>query len=196
MDIDIDFRTDFDPLKVFKGITRASMLRDGELVPHNCGAYLQHVPTDPVTGLAAVPFKVAEDLGCFKIDFLHLNVYDDFKSKSELRALLKVEPDWNLLQIPSVIEHLFQLSKHADILQAVKPRSIYEIADCLALIRPQKRYVLPYYLRDREAARPLLYSRENDEDAYGFKKAHAIAYAYVIALQLHVLKVKPLAPKR
>lgn len=189
MDIDIDFRTDFDPLKVFKGVaTRASMLRDGDLVPHNCGAYLQHVPVDPVTGLAAVPFKIAEDLGCFKIDFLHLNIYDHFSSKEEVRELLKVEPDWTLLQIPSVVAQLFQLSKHADVLAAVKPRSIYELADCLALIRPQKRYVLKFYLQDQAKARPLLYSRDEGEDGYGFKKAHAIAYAYVIALQLHILK--------
>jgi DNA polymerase III alpha subunit len=193
-DIDIDLAT-FDPLEVFPGVAvRASMVsKEGDLVPHACGVYLQAVPTDPLTGLAAVPYATAEDLGCFKIDFLHLELYDSFASRADIKELLKVEPDWTLLQIPSIVQGkgkekgVFQLSKHLDILQAVKPRSVLELADCLALIRPQKRFLLDLYLRDREKARTMLWTREGDE-GYGFKKAHALAYAYVIILQLHIIK--------
>jgi len=192
VDIDIDLPTSFDPVKAFPAFAvRASMVREGDLVPHPCGAYLQHVPVDPLTGLAAVPYEQAEALGCFKIDFLHLHVYDEFAEREDLKALLDIDPDWTLLQIPSVVANLFQLGKHLDVLQAVKPRSIIELADCLALIRPQKRYVLQYYLKDRLKARPMLYSKEHGEGGYGFKKAHAVAYAYVIILQLHLAK----APK-
>jgi hypothetical protein len=186
-DIDIDTRTDFDPLKVFKKAVQASMLRNGELVPHNCGAYLQDVPKDPLTGLAAAPYELAEELGCFKFDFLHLSVYDSFTSRDELKRLIKVEPDWTLLQIPSVVKNLFQLSRHLELLQAVKPTSIVELADCNALIRPQRRYLLDFYLKDRARCRALLYER-SDGEAYAFKKAHAIAYALVIVLQLHLVK--------
>jgi hypothetical protein len=186
-DIDIDLRTDFDPLKVFKQAVRASMVRNGELTPHPCGVYFQDVPRDPVTGLAAAPYELAEELGCFKVDFLHLSVYDAFTDRDEIKRLVRLEPDWNLLQIPSVVENLAQVSKHLDILQQVKPESVLELADVQALIRPQKRYLLPLYLKDPASARKLLYTKEQG-DAYAFKKAHAIAYAYVIVLQLHKAK--------
>lgn len=168
----------------------------GDLVPHTVGAYLQAVPVDPLTGLAAVPYQEAEELGCFKIDFLHLWIYDRFESREDIKELLKVEPDWTLLQIPSVVQGtnkdpgVFQLAKHGELLRKVKPRSVIELADCLALIRPQKAFLLDLYLRDREKARTMLWTKDDREDGggYGFKKAHAIAYAYVIILQLHLLK--------
>lgn len=190
MDIDVDFPSTFDPIKAFPGIAvRASMVREGELVSHPCGAYLQAIPMDPLTGLAAVPYEEAEALGCFKIDFLHLHVYDEISDRALMKELLEIEPDWTLLQIPLVVKDLFQLGKHLDVLQAIKPRSIIELADCLALIRPQKKYLLKYYLQNREKARPMLYQKESGEGGgYGFKKAHAIAYAYVVILQLHLLK--------
>lgn len=163
------------------------MLRNNELAPHPCGVYLQAVPKDPLTNLAAAPFELAEELECFKLDFLHLGVYDSFTSRAEIKRLIAIEPDWNLLLIPSVVQGLFQLAKHADILSAVKPTSIIELADCNALIRPDKRYLLQYYLKDRRSARKLLYLKEEGSTGYGFKKAHAVAYALVIVLQLHLI---------
>lgn len=187
MDIDIDTPSTFDPTKVFSNAIRASQYRDKKLTPHQCGVYFQDVPTDPISGLAAVPYEEAERLGCFKIDFLHLSVYDHFTSKEEITELLKHDPDWTLLQIPSVVEKLFQLSKHFDIIQQIKPRSVLDLADCLALIRPQKRFILNYYLNDPKRYRAELYKLENAE-GYAFKKAHAVAYALVIVLQLHLIK--------
>lgn len=164
------------------------MQRNNELAPHPCGIYLQAVPKDHLTNLAAAPFELAEELNCFKLDFLHLGVYDSFTSRDEIKRLIAQEPDWNLLLIPSVVQGLFQLAKHADILSAVKPTSIIELADCNALIRPDKRYLLQYYLKDRLSARKLLYLKEQGSTGYGFKKAHAVAYALVIVLQLHLIK--------
>jgi DNA polymerase III alpha subunit len=189
-DIDLDTRSDFDPLTIFKTAVRASVVRDGELAPHPCGVYLENVPKDPLTGLAAAPYELAEELGCFKLDFLHLSVYDVFKDRADIKRLIAEEPDWKLLLIPSVVQGLFQLSKHADLLSAVKPTSIDELADCLALIRPQKRYLLDYYGKDRTSCRKLLYTRETGE-SYGFKKAHSYAYALVIMLQLHLINKGP-----
>lgn len=188
MDIDVDVPPSFDAAKVFpKTAVKASMLRDGHLVPHPCGVYFQAVPVDPLTKLSAIPYEPAEELGLLKIDFLHLHVYAEFQSRDEIRELLKHDPDWKLLLIPSVVKKLFQISKHLDLLRQLKPESTEELADCLALIRPQKRYLLPLYLRDPLKARTLLYTKEEGE-AYGFKKAHAIAYALVIVLQLHLEK--------
>ena len=186
MDIDIDVRGDFEPLKIFPDAVKASRVLDGKLLAHPCGVYFQDVPVDPITKLAAPPYDVAEALGCFKIDFLHLSVYDYFSSKAEILALINEEPDWNLLQIPSVVQQLFQLSKHHDVLQKIRPRSVLQLADCLALIRPGKLHLMEEYQSNPGYVRHELYRKE--EGAYGFKKAHAVAYALAIVLQLHLIK--------
>lgn len=186
-DIDIDVSSSFDPKKVFPSVVKASLYKDKKLTPHPCGVYFQDVPKDPITQLSAIPYQQAEELGCFKIDFLHLHVYDHLSSRSDLKELLKFEPDWKLLEVPSVVNQLFQLSKHYDLLQQVKPTSVIELADCLALIRPQKRFMLKAYLKNREKIRPEIYKQEQ-HDGYAFKKSHAIAYALVVVLQLHMIK--------
>jgi DNA polymerase III alpha subunit len=188
MDIDVDVASSTDPTKVFKGVVKASMLNGSSLTSHPCGVYFQNVPTDPLTGLAAIPYKTAEELGYFKLDFLHVSVYDHFTSHDEIKELIKHDPDWNLLMIPSVVADLFQISKHYELISDLKPRSVIELADCLALIRPQKRYLLKYYQEDRDKTREFLYKKEAGTDGYAFKKAHAICYALVIVLQLHLVK--------
>lgn len=185
-DIDLDTPSTFDPTKIFPEAIRAALFKDQKITPHPCGVYFQAVPKDPITGLAAVPYDQADELGCFKVDFLHLYVYDHFSSTEEIRELIKHDPDWDLLKIPSVVKQLFQLGKQFEIVDQVKPRSVEELADVLALIRPQKRFMLKLYLTNRPAARKELYKQ--DGDGYAFKKAHAIAYALVVVLQLHLIK--------
>ena len=63
MDIDIDLKTTFDPIKTIPGATRASMVRNGKLVPHQCGVYFSDIPKDPITGVAAIPYEDAEAIG-------------------------------------------------------------------------------------------------------------------------------------
>ena len=186
MDVDIDLRTDFDPLEHFETAVRASRIQDGELKSHPAGIYFQKMAKDKVTNLAAIPFHEAEEEGYFKIDFLHLSLLDNFESKAEIRALLKKDPDWCLLQSGAVVSKLFQLSKHYDVVKEVKPTSVIELADCIALIRPGKRYLLKYYLEDRERVRKALYTKPKDDKPY-FKKPHAISYALTIVLQLHLI---------
>lgn len=187
MDIDIDVKSNFDPKKVFPNAVLASMVQDGELIKHHVGVYFQTIPEDKMTGLAAIPYKEAEEAGYFKIDFLHLKALDCFESKDEIRALLKVEPQWDILQSPGMVKNkeIFQLHDHFDILEAVKPRSAEEIADCIALIRPGKRYLLDTYLKDKKAGRKELWKKT---DKYYFKKSHAVAYASIIILQLHLIE--------
>lgn len=115
-------------------------------------------------------------------------MYTHFTSHEEIRELLKHEPDWTLLRIPSVVQQLFQLGKHHELLDQVRPTSILELADCLALIRPQKRFLLKYYMADRDKTRRDHLYKHEEGDGYAFKKAHAIAYAMVIVLQLHLIK--------
>lgn len=187
MDIDIDFPPSFDPQKLFPTVVRASMMKQGLLTKHPCGHYFQGMGRDEVTGLAAIPYDKATDLGFFKIDFLHLNFLSAFEHKDEVRTLLKVEPNWELLKERSVVEQLFQLSKHYDLVNAVAPTSIPALADCVAMIRPGKRTLLSSYLSDPTAVRSQLY-RNKEDDKSAFKRCHAIAYASTIVLQLHLIE--------
>lgn len=187
-DIDIDLPPSFDPLKVFPEWVKASMVQNEVLRPHPCGVYPQTIPKDKVTGLAAIPYETAEDVGYFKLDFLHLSVYQHFESREEILQLLEIEPDWTLLQVPSVVEKLFQLSKHLELLRKVKPKSLEDIADALALIRPGKMELLPLYLNDKIKARGLLYQK--GADGYSFKRSHSLSYAMVVVLQLHLIDAK------
>ena len=183
-DVDIDMQTSFNPASIFAW-TRASLVKNGELAPHPCGVYPQRIPVDGVTKLAAIPYEEAELLNYTKLDFLHNRMYDYFTSREEIDDLLEVDPDWGLLLVPSEQKKLFQLSNHGEILTTVKPKSIEELADVLALIRPGKKQYAKLYVKDKAAVRRMLYAK--DENGYSFKKAHAIAYAMVIVLQLHLI---------
>jgi DNA polymerase III alpha subunit len=185
MDVDIDVHPGFRPEDYFKKWVRACVVKDGKVSNHPVGVYPQAMARDPFTGLAAVPYEEAEDLGYLKVDFLHLNVYSHFKSRQEIDELLKQAPDWTLLQLPSTWSKLFQLAKHGDLLQKVKPRSVEELADCMALIRPGKKGLLGLYLKEREACRRVLYAK--DDEGYTFKRSHSCAYALVVVLQLGLI---------
>jgi len=187
-DIDIDLPGSFNMAKTFPTWVRASLLTENKLTAHPCGYYPQNIPQDPYTKLSAIPYEMAEEIGFQKLDFLHVTVYDHFKSREEIEELVKIEPNWDLLLLPSVSTKLFQLAKHSDMLQSVKPKSILELADVLALIRPGKRNLLNLYLKDRVLGRQLLYSKGKD-GSYGFKKAHAVSYAMVVVLQLHLVSM-------
>ncbi len=183
-DVDIDFKTDFNPNTVFSQAVPASMIKKELLVKHPCGQYLQNIAVDPVTKLAAIPYEEAEVIGYFKIDFLHLSHLDPFTTKQEIRELVKQEPDWDLLLEETNVLKLFHINKHFDLIQQVGPRSVQELADTLALIRPGKRQMLGAYLRNKEQVRKHLYTKT---DTYYFKKSHAIAYALMIVAQLHLI---------
>jgi DNA polymerase III alpha subunit len=189
MDIDIDLKTDFDPTKIFDNIVAASMVdkQTETLKKHLVGYYFQNIPKDKLTGLAAIPYTHAEDLGYIKIDFLHLSVLNYFSDKKEIKVLLSKEPDWNLLLQQEVVEKLFQLHRHYDVVYQVKPKNVLEVADTIALIRPGKRKLLPYYIKDKEMVRQFLYIKPEDGKYY-FKKSHAVAYALTIKLLLHLIE--------
>lgn len=163
------------------------MVQNGKLMKHPCGVHPQKIPVDPITKLAAIPYGDAEHQGFFKIDFLHLHVYDYFESREQIEALLEVPPDWELLKSPAAVGQLFQLSKHFKTIQEMGPKSIEDLADTLAIIRPGKLFLLQKYKTEKEFVRRKLYEKANEDSAYGFKKAHAVAYALVIVLQLHLI---------
>lgn len=186
MDIDIDITPKFKPDSLFN-ITHASIVEKGELKKHNVGVYFQNIPKDAVTGLAAIPYKEAQDHGYFKIDMLNLNILENFESKDEIRQLLKIEPDWSMLEDEEVVSKLFHLSKHYETVKKIKPKSVSELADCLAIIRPNKVHLVDKYVKNKRAVLKELYTKR---DASDLRKSHAIPYALLIVLQLHLIKAE------
>lgn len=186
MDIDIDFPTDFDPSTLFKQAVPAMIVKNDQPSKHPCGYYFQNIAVDQYSNLAAIPHREAEQLGYFKIDFLHLSILDSFQSKQQIRQLLSKPPKWSLLLQPIHVVKLFQIHKHYELIAQVKPTSVQQLADCIALIRPGKRELLQQYLISPENTRSLLYSKS--ANGYYFKRSHAISYALTIVLQLHLIE--------
>lgn len=187
MDIDIDLPTSFKPKEIFDSVVVASTIRDDKIVRHQCGAYFQNMPVDEISGLAAIPYDKAEEYGFFKIDFLHVSILDQIKTKSEMRQLMAQPVNWSLLQQETVVSQLFQIKNHFDVVRRCKPSSIIELADVIAIIRPNKRKYLSAYCLDKQATRPYLY-RHDGEDKSSFRKSHAIAYAHVVVLNMHLIE--------
>ena len=185
MDIDIDIAPDVDIETLFRRAVRASRVEENELKEHSVGVYFQDIPQDPVTELAAIPFNKAEEFGYYKIDMLPLNILQHFDSKAEMLRLQEQEPDWSLLEDEEVVKSLFHLGKHYDVVKRVKPRSVQQLADVFALIRPNKRPLLNTYIKDPDKYRVELFTKREAQD---MRKAHAIPYALMIVLQLHLIK--------
>lgn len=186
MDIDIDLATTFDPKKLFKDkITFASIVEKGELRKHQVGVYFQQIPKDQDSELSAIPYNKSEEFGYLKIDFLHLHLLNYFESKEEIRELLNIEPDWSMLENKYIVDKLFHLANHFDVVSQVKPKSIEDLSDVLALIRPNKIKLLHKYLKNREKIRPELHTKRDKSD---LRRSHSIPYAMLIVLHMHILK--------
>lgn len=183
-DVDIDTPKTFNPLNYFPTAIKASNFTNGKFQPHPAGVYFQSIPKDYVSNLSAITYDKAENYGFMKIDFLHLSILEHFKSKQEIRYWMNVEPDWNLFLDKDICSRLFQIGKHHELISKIKPKSVEDLADCIALIRPGKFKLIDLYLKDRHAVRKVLYLKT--DDMY-FKRAHAIAYAYNVILNLHLI---------
>jgi hypothetical protein len=185
MDIDIDIQPNVDLIKLFQNIISASQVEKGEFKPHKVGYYFQDIPVDSVTGLAAIPYKDTEDMGYMKVDLLTINLLQHFESKKEMRDLLKKEPDWSLFEDEEVVKTLFQLGNHWDVVSKVRPTSVQEVADAFALTKPDKRSLLNKYTKNPRKIRTELYTKRTAKD---MRKSHAIPYALLIILQLHLIE--------
>lgn len=178
-DIDIDFADREQILKLIKHVP-AMIKENTRCKKHNTGVYFQSVPLNPFTDLATIDYKNAVSLGWFKIDLLNVGIYSEFKSNDEIDFLLEKEPDWSLLRHKEIIEQLFHIHNHADIVIRLKPESIEQLAMVLALIRPAKKYLIGRPWPDIEKKVWM-----KTEDSYSFKRSHAIGYAMAIVLQMN-----------
>ena len=178
-DVDIDVQDRDKVLEKLKHIP-ASIIQNGEIKKHNTGVYFTDIPTHPFTNSANVDYKEAENRGYFKLDFLNVGVYEKVKDEKHLQELVEQKPDWSLLEHKEIVEQLFHIHNHFDIVNKLKPKSVEQLAAVLAIIRPAKRSLL-----DRSWVE--INSEVWVKPKYYFKKSHAIGYALAICVQLNLL---------
>ena len=181
-DIDIDF---FDRTALLDIVQHRVAMRKNkdENVKHNTGVYFQEIPHDPFTNLSVIDYKSAEERGYFKIDILNVNVYENIKDEEHLIRLLNTEPNWSLLEYREIVDQLFHINGHYDIVNKLKPKSVEQLAAVLAIIRPAKRYLID---SDWKQINEEVWKVSEGEDYY-WKKSHAFAYACAVIVQLNAL---------
>lgn len=178
-DIDIDFADRSKVLEVIKHVPAA-------LEPtkkHNTGVYCHSIPYNPLTGLSSIEYKEAETRGYFKIDFLNVSMYNGIKDEAHLIQLMETEPLWDLLLDDDFVKNLFHVNGHGSILRQMKPQDVGQLAAVLAMIRPAKRYLIG---SDWTTVMKEVWTKPEGDD-YFFKKAHAVAYAVAIVVQMNLI---------
>jgi DNA polymerase III alpha subunit len=181
-DIDIDFANREQALELFEHAV-AARKEDTDIKKHNTGVYFTSIPRDARTNISTIDYKEAEDRGYFKVDFLNVGIYEGVKSEEHLTQLMNQEPLWDLLQDDSFTDLLFHVNGHGYLMKQMKPSSIEELAMCLALIRPAKRHLIGKTWT--EIGQEIWTKPENGE--YFFKKAHAVAYAQAVVVQMNMI---------
>jgi hypothetical protein len=161
----------------------AAIEKNGEFVRHNSGVYFQNIPINPFTELASIPYQEAEKLGYIKLDFLNNTIYSGVRDGEHLEELRSREPVWDLLCTPDFVDMLAHVRGHFDIVDTIKPRSVMDLAVCLALIRPGKRHLLN---KSRTEIDQEIWVPPTD-GAYHFKRAHAVAYAVTLVVQMNLI---------
>ena len=184
-DIDIDFPDRKKALDVIQHIP-ASIESNGTFKKHNTGVYCHSIPYNPLTDTASLEYKSAEDRGYFKIDFLNVNAYADVRDEEHLVQLLNTDPLWDLLAEKEVCDQLFHINGYHNLVAELKPNSVLELAMVLAMIRPGKKHLIPICKEQGfQSINDEIWTKT--EDAYFFKKAHAVSYASVIVVQLNLI---------
>ncbi len=181
-DIDIDFANRDLALELFEHAV-AARKEDTDIKKHNTGVYFTSIPRDARTNISTIDYKEAEDRGYFKVDFLNVGIYEGVKNEEHLTQLMNQEPLWDLLQDDSFTDLLFHVNGHGYLMKQMKPSSIEELAMCLALIRPAKRHLVGKTWT--EIGQEIWTKPENGE--YFFKKAHAVAYAQAVVVQMNMI---------
>lgn len=182
MDIDIDFADRDKILSIIKHIP-ASRIENDVYKKHNTGIYCHEIPVNPINQLASIDYEEAERRGYFKIDFLNVGIYNGIKDEAHLVTLMNQEPLWDLLEQDEFTNLLFHVNGHGNILRTMKPRSVEQLAAVLAIIRPAKRYLLG---KNWNEVMSEVWTKPTSDEYY-FKKAHAIAYAQAVVVQMNLI---------
>lgn len=183
-DIDIDVANRDQALALLKH-TDASIIKEDKNTKHNTGVYFTEIPADPFTGRASVDYEAAEDLGYIKVDILNVGLYQQVRNEEHLNKLMQQEPAWDRLYDPDFCAQLIHIGAHYDTLikmpEAVN--SIPRLAMFLAVIRPAKRHLIGRTWREVAES---VWERPVD-DSYYFKKAHAVGYSHLVAVNMNLL---------
>jgi hypothetical protein len=185
-DIDIDF-ADRDSALVGLLHVAASRDHNGDKIKHPTGVYFQNVPTDPFNGFSSLDYEAAAEQGYFKIDFLNNTIYTDVRDEEHLISLME-EPDWDLLEHEEIVSMLAHIHRSFGLVSSIRPRSVDDLAVVLALMRPGKRHLMGKKRNEIDAE-----IWQTGEDGFVFKRAHAIAYAVSIVVQLNLICEKTAA---
>ena len=78
---------------------------------------------------------------------------------------------------------MFAPTPHSAILKKKKPTNLEQLAAVLAMIRPAKRHLID---RTWQVIMTEVWKKPSD-GSYYFKKAHAIAYAHAVVLQMNLI---------
>ena len=179
-DIDIDL-ADRDQLI---DLINAIPARQSNGRKHNSGVYVTNIPYDPINQCAALDYETAEQLGYFKIDLLHVNVYNLVKSPEHYEQLLAQEPPWERLWTDSAwASQLIHVGNYTNLLETMRPDSIPRMAAFISIIRPGKAHLQNKSWKE-------VFDTVWDGDAsrgFVFKKAHALGYSKLVALHMNLL---------
>lgn len=181
-DVDIDMANRDDFLKLVN-ITPASIEKEGKFTKHNTGVYFQNISKFPLEGYSTIDHKQAEEEGWFKVDFLNNHIYKDVIDEQHLDTLVNTEPMWELFEHEEIVEKLFHIGNHWEIVKQHTPKSLDQLAMILAMIRPGKRHLVG---KDWKVIENDVWVKPND-DTYFFKKSHSYSYAMAIVVQLNLL---------
>jgi DNA polymerase III alpha subunit len=138
---------------------------------------------NPLANLSTIDYKTAEDRGYFKLDFLNVSIYKDVRDEEHLKTLMETEPLWDLLEQDDFSSLLFHINGHGSILRQMKPTSILQLAAVLAMIRPAKRHLIG---ENWTTVMETIWTKPTDGEYY-FKKAHAVAYAMAVVVQMNLI---------
>jgi hypothetical protein len=159
------------------------MLKVNPIRKHATGVHITEIPYDPVNDMAAIDYSDAEKRGYFKLDLLNVHVYKHVRDEKHLIELMR-DPDWKKLNDPFFVEKLIHIGNHYPSLTKMPEpvNSIPRLAMFLALIRPGKKHLigLPWI----EVAKTIW---DRGTDGYQFKKAHAVGYAWLVAVHMNLL---------
>lgn len=177
MDIDIDFDDRAPALENLACIFAA----DKDRRKHVSGVYFQDIPVDPFDEMAVWDHKTADQKGYFKVDLLHNHIYHGVQSEAHLVGLLTTEPPWEVFENPDIVSQLAHIGNYFDVIKSIRPRSIEDLAVCIALIRPGKKHLIG---RPRSEIDQEIWIKT---EKYYFKKSHSYSYAAAIVVQLNLL---------
>lgn len=182
-DVDIDFADRKIILDLIEH-TPARQENNGEIQKHNSGVYVTDIPYDPIKRCATIDYRIAEERGYFKIDFLNVYVYSLIKNIEHYQWLLNQPVPWEKLQDAVFVEQIVHLGNHFYNMQKMPEPvdSIERLAMFLAIIRPGKKHLIGKTWK--EVAETVW---ESTDSGYTFKKSHAIAYAHLVSLHMRLI---------